>query len=136
MTTIPGIKFLLVFYVIFVTLLVFFDINEGTGLSVPNPPDLKFSTIFDSELGEAINSLKASNPIGFLIGSVFEVVTIIKAILAYFLNIIFFVVQMFTFTIPGQDLINFVIVFTRIVIILELIVYIKNMINPVAEASS
>lgn len=131
-----SIKFYVTVYIIFATLLSVLDIGAGINLGVPTPPAFTGVAILGEDLQTSISELRNMNIVFGFIGGMVEGLAILVSVIIYFIAWVFYLGFLFVFwTIPGQPIINMFLVLYRILMLFELIPYIKNAVHPLQSGS-
>lgn len=131
MMALSSIKFHITAYIIFLAIAGVLDLGLGFDTGIPEPPTLSFSATFGEEFNQLQSNLQDIPVIGFFLAGALALATVIISLIVFFLNIIFYLFNvLFLWTIPGSFVINTLLIIFRIIVMLELLPYIKNMIHP------
>lgn len=122
-------------YLVFVAILLFLSLGGIIDFSIGEPPEFSGTAILGDDLAILIEQVKDSSVIGFLVAGTIEIIAMIISVIAFFIMLIFYIASLLLFTIEGQPFINMFLLIFRILVLLELLPYIKNMLHPVVPGS-
>lgn len=139
-------KYYVTVYTIFLIILSLFSVTLGINTlnTIPVPPEFNAEAVFGGAVSNIIQDIETSLSflpvLDVLIGIPFQIATTIIQVLLYFVIFMFFLLNTyFLFFISGTgfvvQIVNAILLIFRIIVMIELIPYIKNMIHPTTQAS-